>query len=144
MGSFQTRDGTAESASAEPGREPPDDVGLAGIELAEGKVFNRRRFMSYASRVGIVLAAVPGALVGWTPSAEAISNCAPGTQHTVTTNRCRTSCIGTCSRYFSYCSCNRVHPGVCFQACNCLAYCSPARAVVVCSNWRGTGCCQYC
>lgn len=144
MGGVTSGDSAPKPATIEHREELADHDRLPGIQLVTARKLSRRRFVSYASRVGIALAAVPGVLVGWAPSAEAISNCAPGTYHEVTPNRCRTSCIGHCSNYFSYCSCNTVHPGVCFQACNCLSYCGAARAVVVCHNWRGVGCCQYC
>lgn len=144
MGGNASRDGTQESVAALAGESATGGGVLPGIDVDSGVRFSRRRFISYASRVGIALAAVPGAVVGWAPSAEAISNCAPGTQGEVTPNRCAISCFGHCSNYFSYCNCNPTHPGVCYKACNCLSYCGAAQAVVVCSHWKGIGCCRYC
>ncbi len=106
----------------------------------------RRTLVSRAVQIGVGVAALTGGVVGFTPTAEAVS-CIPGSSHRVT---CSQACVGACTTAESECVYKIAgytgykYPFICF----CYNYCSPARAVCTCNTTggygTGTSCCKYC
>lgn len=129
----------ADNRAYSPARSMPDGLRSVGnVELT------RRKFTSNVARLGVLVAGISGALVGFAPSAQALINCVPGSKARLAgAGSCNESCIGPCARYFSQCTYNS-KTGHKFT-CQCNYYCVyKAKAVVKCMSSGSYGCCVEC
>lgn len=126
------------------------DVGPAlpeGIRRVSKIELTRRKFVSRSMKVGLGVAAVTGGLIGFAPSADALS-CLTGSSETI--GSCSQSCVGRCS--YEYSSCVYLITGYTGTEvpwiCQCLNYCYAAKAACQCKLTDGYGsglcCCVAC
>lgn len=143
MGAF-----TARASSRPSGSDPltGEDGMPAGIRTMGKLELTRRKFTTGAVKIGILASAATGAVVGFSPSAEAAVACIPGSKKNMLPGVCQQSYIGDCSNYVSTCLYNK--PRHLIFTCYCSEYCGAAKCVVKCfggaGSYRSYGCCVYC
>lgn len=118
-----------------------------GARSLTRRELTRRKFTGGVMRIGILAAAVSGAVVGFSPeAAQAAINCIPGTKENILPGNCDYSCIGPCEPVISLCYYHR-NPNLPFYCQNFNSY-TYAKAAVKCfggaGSYRSYGCCVYC